>query len=323
MGAFITPAQVLRLVNALSGQSSTITVKRVYISLIRQLDREERVRANPDRKVEDVAADYETAILLDQILFWAPKSLDTQGWFYKTYEDWEAETELTISQLRRAADKLKGYGLIATEKRKLRARTGEPIGGPILHYRPDWDVIYPLLLEIAEAGGAPQTGQQASFLDKPQAAPKGSKTATPTQTTPKAGKGSQKAAKTAEERGKADDPVEVYRDYYQKYPNGLWAQKIREAVTPEHVPYWRKTLDYAVEKGWYLGNMTNLLRCYNAEEALTAQDKADRRASAAQEPTGGVKGGGFAVTPTSHYDPVSDAQERRKAQARARYGGTA
>lgn len=47
------------------------------------------------------------AILLSQAWYWSARTKDSDGWFYKTEEDWEEETGLTRRQQQRGRDQLK------------------------------------------------------------------------------------------------------------------------------------------------------------------------------------------------------------------------
>jgi hypothetical protein len=52
--------------------------------------------------------DYNTAVLLTQIIYWTDRTKDPEGWIYKTYEKCEEELALSEYQTRRAANNLKG-----------------------------------------------------------------------------------------------------------------------------------------------------------------------------------------------------------------------
>lgn len=73
--------------------------------------------------------DYPSAILLNQILYYTSRKED--GWFYKSYKEWEAELMLTETQVRRSVKAIKKLDLGLETKLK------KAHGAPTLHYRID------------------------------------------------------------------------------------------------------------------------------------------------------------------------------------------
>lgn len=94
------------LISSFSGQERYFTVPRVYVELV---------------------SDFSTAILLNQIIFWSDKSSRKDGYFYKSYIEWEEETTLTEYQVRRSSKVLKEMGFIDTILKRAN-------GSPTLHY---------------------------------------------------------------------------------------------------------------------------------------------------------------------------------------------
>jgi len=78
--------------------------------------------------------DYNTAALLNQIIYWTDRTKDPEGWFYKSYANWHEELALSKYQVNRAAGVLKSMKLIETQVKKVN-------GDPTLHYRLDTDVF--------------------------------------------------------------------------------------------------------------------------------------------------------------------------------------
>ena len=83
--------------------------------------------------------DHKAAILLSQILYWAERTSDPDGWFYKSYADWHAETGLTEAQVRRI---LNGDSRVQSQQITLRdigietkIKKVKHTGAPTLHYR--------------------------------------------------------------------------------------------------------------------------------------------------------------------------------------------
>ena len=83
--------------------------------------------------------DHQAAILLSQILYWSERSKDPDGWFYKSYADWRAETGLSEAQVRRIVN---GDPRVHSARLTLRDLGVETLlkkvkrtGAPTLHYR--------------------------------------------------------------------------------------------------------------------------------------------------------------------------------------------
>ena len=101
------------IIRKLSGQENVLTIPRVYI---------------------EYTGDLTTAALLNQIVFYSDKSKRTDGFFYKTYEEWEKEICLTKRQVKYSTDKLKALGIVETKLKKAN-------GAPTLHYKLDYDKL--------------------------------------------------------------------------------------------------------------------------------------------------------------------------------------
>lgn len=62
------------IISQISGQENIVVVPKLFVKL---------------------TGDLTTAILLNQIVFYSDKSKRTDGFFYKTYKEWEEEICLT------------------------------------------------------------------------------------------------------------------------------------------------------------------------------------------------------------------------------------
>lgn len=89
--------------------------------------------------VKLLSGDHKAAILLSQILYWSDKTKDKDGWFYKSYTDWQLETGLSETQIRRIVN---GDPRVKTPQLTLRDLGVETLlrkvrhtGAPTLHYR--------------------------------------------------------------------------------------------------------------------------------------------------------------------------------------------
>ncbi|HAT3729390.1 TPA: replication protein [Serratia marcescens] len=88
------------------------------------------------------------ALLLSQLVYWANRTNDEDGWVYKTQEDWESETGLTRYEQEGARKKLRSLGLLIELKRGLPAQ---------LFYKVDVDKLNQLLADACKDAEFPQT----------------------------------------------------------------------------------------------------------------------------------------------------------------------
>ncbi|MGH2319355.1 conserved phage C-terminal domain-containing protein [Planococcus sp. SE5232] len=101
------------LTKRLSGQENVFTVPRIYVQY---------------------TGDLTTAILLNQIVFYSDKSKRTDGFFYKTYDEWEQEICLSKRQVSYSTEKLKALGVVETKIKRAN-------GAPTVHYKLDYDKL--------------------------------------------------------------------------------------------------------------------------------------------------------------------------------------
>lgn len=97
--------EVFDLIKEFAGQSNILTVPVAFIRY---------------------AGSLEAALLLSQILYWSDKTQD--GWFYKTYKEWDEEIALGEYDVRKASKSLKEKGILETRLKKAN-------GAPTVHYR--------------------------------------------------------------------------------------------------------------------------------------------------------------------------------------------
>jgi hypothetical protein len=95
------------LVKALSGQANVLTIPRLYIDYMGSID---------------------GGLLLNQLIYWSDKGADNDGWFYKTYLEWESETTLSKYEVSKQVNILKNKGTLKTKVKKAN-------GAPTVHYK--------------------------------------------------------------------------------------------------------------------------------------------------------------------------------------------
>lgn len=110
------------LLKNFSGQDNVITVPKIYIKF---------------------TGDMTTAILLNQIVFYSDKTNRSDGFFYKKYDDWQAEICLSERQVRHSAKKLVNLGVIETRIMKAN-------GNPTVHYKLNYDVLTDSILTLCQ-----------------------------------------------------------------------------------------------------------------------------------------------------------------------------
>lgn len=94
----------------------------------------------PRALVDFLGGDHRAAILLNQMLYWADKTDDSEGWFYKSYPEWETELGLSAYQVRRRVTLLTAVG-VETKVHKGR------LPAPTLHYRVNVEALLTALAE--------------------------------------------------------------------------------------------------------------------------------------------------------------------------------
>ena len=107
------------VISTFSGTERHITVPRVYLEML---------------------GDFNTAAFLNQLIFWSDKTRRSDGYFYKTYTEWNEELLLSEYQVRRSAKILKEQGFIDTKLKKAN-------GSPTLHYKVNMDKLSESILK--------------------------------------------------------------------------------------------------------------------------------------------------------------------------------
>jgi hypothetical protein len=76
------------------------------------------------------AGDLFSAVFLSQLIYWCDKGKSTDGYIFKTYEDWKWETLLSEYLIKKSSKKFQGMGILHTKKKKAN-------GAPTIHYKLD------------------------------------------------------------------------------------------------------------------------------------------------------------------------------------------
>ena len=110
------------------------------------------------RAFVDFGAGVTGALMLSQAVYWASRTKDQSGWFYKTQQDWEEETGLTRYEQEGARKRLIEAGVLQEKK----------VGVPCrLWYRANIELIHDLVSgNKTQYAENPQTGmRKTSILD--------------------------------------------------------------------------------------------------------------------------------------------------------------
>ena len=104
---------IASIITKFSGQSNVIPIPVIYL---------------------EITEDYPTAALLNQMVYWSDRTKRNDGYFYKSYKEWEEELHLSKYQVRRSTDKLKELNIVETALKKAN-------GAPTLHYKIDLNTL--------------------------------------------------------------------------------------------------------------------------------------------------------------------------------------
>lgn len=104
---------IASIITKFSGQSNVIPIPVIYL---------------------EITKDYPTAALLNQMVYWSDRTKRNDGYFYKSYKEWEEELHLSKYQVRRSTDKLKELNIVDTALKKAN-------GAPTLHYKIDLNTL--------------------------------------------------------------------------------------------------------------------------------------------------------------------------------------
>jgi hypothetical protein len=99
------------------------------------------------RPLASIAGGATGGLFLSQLLYWNGKGDDTEGWIYKTGEEWQEETCLTRSEQECARKVLKQLCIVEEKKKGLPCR---------LHYRINFEKLFTLLSNIASKSTPPK-----------------------------------------------------------------------------------------------------------------------------------------------------------------------
>lgn len=112
------------IITQFSGQNNIIPIPVIYLK---------------------ITEDYPTAALLNQLIYWSDRTNRKDGYFYKSYKEWEEEIHLSKYQVMRSIKKLKNMGIVETALKKAN-------GAPTVHYKVDSEVTSQWIVKFLNNG---------------------------------------------------------------------------------------------------------------------------------------------------------------------------
>ena len=112
------------IITQFSGQNNIIPIPAIYLK---------------------ITEDYPTAALLNQLIYWSDRTSRKDGYFYKSYKEWEDEIYLSKYQVMRSIKKLKSMGIVETALKKAN-------GAPTVHYKVDSEVTSQWIVKFLNNG---------------------------------------------------------------------------------------------------------------------------------------------------------------------------
>jgi len=263
-----------------TGQQNTIGIPRILCKFMGSLD---------------------GGAFLSQIIFWSDKGGSSDGFFYKSYQEWEEEITLSEYKVRKYAEQLQTIGVLEIKVKRAN-------GAPTLHYRFDSEKFINLILEflrihdsekfknpflkISESlteitteittetteGGAQGAQPPACLPDQFSLAVKDIKSRTFTR--------DEWAAILEAESARGDDArkslvafvenklsvnqhpaIQAYREEAHYYPPAEWSPRIIAAVGENgRLDRWREVVAAYVGSGWNPRNVKAMLEYFARDE---------------------------------------------------------
>ncbi|WP_431613403.1 conserved phage C-terminal domain-containing protein [Bacillus pfraonensis] len=189
------------IISQISGQENIVVVPKLFVKL---------------------TGDLTTAILLNQIVFYSDKSKRTDGFFYKTYKEWEEEICLTERQVRYSTKKLVNAGFVETTLKKAN-------GAPTVHYKLDFNKLLDSILTNCQNGNLQIVGMEPDKTSE-------SLTEITTENTTKNNICAAKAdtKKKPKKNSYSDDFEEIWSIYPKKRNKPKAYQRYKEALDKDH-----------------------------------------------------------------------------------------
>ncbi len=238
------------LITAFSGQHNIIGVPRAFCKFMKSL---------------------EGGIFLSQLIFWSDKGKRADGWFYKSYKEWQEETFLSQYKVSKYTDVLVNQGVLEIKIKKAN-------GAPTLHYRFDYEKFNNLFIEfltmdsikisqsITETTTVDYSEDLKDGAAKTPAPPPTQKPLELTLTGPKEKPKPQRRPKAT--RKPVHPSITTFRENAHRYPAKAWYGKIEDAVgdSEKALELWGSVVLNYVGMGWNPQNVKGMLEFFERGE---------------------------------------------------------
>lgn len=105
--------EIFSIISSLVGESNLFVIPKVFI---------------------EITGSFETALFLSQLIYWSDKVGRSDGYMYKTMEEWQRELMITPYALKKARSYLKEQGILKEKIKKAN-------GNPTVHYKVDHEAL--------------------------------------------------------------------------------------------------------------------------------------------------------------------------------------
>lgn len=235
--------KLFNLISELSGQANILTVPKVYIRAMGSID---------------------GGLLLSQMIYWSDKGKREDGYFYKTYAEWEDETTLSKYEVSKNVAIMVSAGFLQTIIKKAN-------GAPTVHYKFSFDEFQQWIVKKLDNGidsfltnDDEKTSQSLTETYSETYSETIISEATPQPPTPK----SKKPVKPKEEQPPKPEAVKVYKSVLCRWPNKALDNIIGDTVgnDPEALILWENVIRGWIATGWNPGNVKGMLECFGRRE---------------------------------------------------------
>ena len=235
----------------------------------------------------ELGGSVNAGLMLSQAVYWAQRTKNGDGWFWKTAEEWQEETYLTRTEQATARKQLKRLSCWQEELRGVPAK---------LFYRVDFDALDELLSADKSArisqSSLPESDNPVCRIpeNKPSAIVQTFITETTTEITSETTqRGREIAVIPADAKpvrplppdgGSAGD---IAREYFPQL--GIWQQELVDNADIQHLTIWRKCCEDWRDNRYSPRNVKGLIDSYykaetqHSKERTNGQHQHNRRES--------------------------------------------
>ena len=125
--------------------SSSVSFQKNVFRLLEKASGNANILTTPHAFLKYFKGDHAKSMFFSQILYWSDKSKRRDGYFYKSYEEWEKELFLTPYQVRKYTKELKLEGLIVTKIKKAN-------NVPTVHYHVNYKRLFQWIVKNFDNG---------------------------------------------------------------------------------------------------------------------------------------------------------------------------